>query len=56
MSVYNHRPMVPSAVSGRFNDLLEAVKNEYEALSQETSVFKLQRDEYEHKSSRFDLR
>ncbi|CAO0792859.1 unnamed protein product [Mucor circinelloides] len=48
MSVYNHRPMVPTNQTRLF-ELLEAVKVEYDQLSQEAQITKSQRDEYEHK-------
>ncbi|EPB89230.1 glucose repression regulatory protein TUP1 [Mucor circinelloides 1006PhL] len=48
MSVYNHRPMVPTNQT-RLLELLEAVKVEYDQLSQEAQITKSQRDEYEHK-------
>jgi glucose repression regulatory protein TUP1 len=48
MSVYNHRPMVPNNQT-RLLELLDAVKGEYDQLSQEVQHAKNQRDEYEHK-------
>lgn len=48
MSVYNHRPMVP-ANQTRLLELLEAIKVEYDQLSQDAQIAKSQRDEYEHK-------
>lgn len=48
MSVYNHRPMVP-ANQTRLLELLEAIKVEYDQLSQDAQITKNQRDEYEHK-------
>ena len=48
MSVYNHRSMVPPN-SSRLLELLEAVKLEYDHLTQEAIIMKTQRDEYEHK-------
>ncbi|GAA5810467.1 hypothetical protein MFLAVUS_003888 [Mucor flavus] len=48
MSVYNHRPMVP-ANQTRLLELLEAIKVEYDQLSQDAQLTKNQRDEYEHK-------
>ncbi|CAG8792867.1 31412_t:CDS:2, partial [Racocetra persica] len=43
--------IVPGGTSGpsRFNELLEALKNEYESLSQEAMTYKIQREEFEHK-------
>lgn len=52
MSVYNHRPMVPTNQT-RLLELLEAVKVEYDQLSQEAQITKSQRDEYEHKGMLF---
>ncbi|KAL1914353.1 uncharacterized protein VTP21DRAFT_8992 [Calcarisporiella thermophila] len=46
MSVYNHRPMVPP---GRTLDLLDQLKQEFDALAQEASVGKMRLDDYEHK-------
>ncbi|ORZ03612.1 WD40-repeat-containing domain protein [Syncephalastrum racemosum] len=48
MSVYNHRPMVPTT-QNRLLELLDAVRGEFEQLTQEAIVCKSQRDEYEHK-------
>ncbi|CAG8621980.1 6850_t:CDS:10 [Cetraspora pellucida] len=50
-NIYNHRQIVPGGTSGpsRFNELLEALKNEYENLSQEAMTYKIQREEFEHK-------
>lgn len=48
--IYNHRPMVPAGISGRVSELLEAIKAEFDSITQDTSVYKLQRDEFEHKS------
>lgn len=53
MSVYNHRPMVPTNQT-RLLELLEAVKVEYDQLSQEAQITKSQRDEYEHKGRATD--
>lgn len=55
MSVYNHRPMVPTNQT-RLLELLEAVKVEYDQLSQEAQITKSQRDEYEHKGNLVDSR
>jgi hypothetical protein len=49
MSVYNHRPMVPAAQS-RIVELLEAIRAEFDQLSQEAMICKSQRDDLEHKS------
>jgi glucose repression regulatory protein TUP1 len=51
--VYHNRTMMPAqggAPSARLTELLEAIKNEFEAVTQDTSIFKMQRDEFEHKS------
>jgi len=48
MSVYNHRPVVPPAQS-RIVELLEAIKGEFDQLTQEALTCRSQRDEYEHK-------
>lgn len=48
MSVYNHRAMVP-AMGGRVAELLEGIKAEFDSVSQEMSLSKLQRDELDHK-------
>ncbi|KAI8583067.1 hypothetical protein K450DRAFT_224054 [Umbelopsis ramanniana AG] len=48
MSVYNHRPMVPAAQS-RIVELLEAIRAEFDQLSQEAMICKSQRDDLEHK-------
>jgi hypothetical protein len=37
----------------RLNELLEAIRNEFDAVTQDTSIFRLQRDDFEHKSMRF---
>lgn len=39
-----------NSISSRLPELLEAVKQEFEQASQDTHVYKLQRDEFEHKS------
>lgn len=49
MSVYNHRPMVPTTQS-RLIELLDAVRAEFDQLAQEAIMVKNQRDEYELKS------
>ncbi|KAI8329507.1 WD40-repeat-containing domain protein [Chlamydoabsidia padenii] len=48
MSVYNHRPMVPSPVN-RFVEMLDSIRNEFDQLTQEAFICKSQRDEFEHK-------
>ncbi|KAG2186264.1 hypothetical protein INT43_002702 [Umbelopsis isabellina] len=48
MSVYNHRPMAPPAQS-RIVELLEAIRAEFDQLSQEAMICKSQRDDLEHK-------
>lgn len=52
MSVYNHRPMVPAAQS-RIVELLEAIRGEFDQLTQEAMICKSQRDDLEHKSEWF---
>lgn len=52
MSVYNHRPMIPTA-QNRISELLDTIKVEFDSLNQEASVFKMQRDDLEHKSKFF---
>ena len=49
MSVYNHRPMVPPT-QNRLIELLDAVRAEFDQLTQEAIMCKSQRDEFEHKS------
>ncbi|KAI8575534.1 hypothetical protein K450DRAFT_261385 [Umbelopsis ramanniana AG] len=48
MSVYNHRPVVPPAPS-RIAELLDAIKGEFDQLTQDAIACRSQRDEYEHK-------
>ncbi|KAL0075532.1 hypothetical protein J3Q64DRAFT_1775489 [Phycomyces blakesleeanus] len=48
MSVYNHRPMVPPT-QGRLIELLDAVKAEFDQLTQDVVTVKAQRDDFEHK-------
>ncbi|KAI8386923.1 WD40-repeat-containing domain protein [Blakeslea trispora] len=48
MSVYNHRPIAPTNPT-RLMELLDAIKIEYDQLSQDAQVIKSQRDEYERK-------
>ncbi|KAI8146654.1 WD40-repeat-containing domain protein [Fennellomyces sp. T-0311] len=48
MSVYNHRPMVPPT-QNRLIELLDAVRAEFDQLTQEAIMCKNQRDEFEHK-------
>ncbi|KAI8980886.1 WD40-repeat-containing domain protein [Pilobolus umbonatus] len=48
MSVYNYRPMPPPNPN-RLLELLEAIKLEYDHLTQDAIITKTQRDEYEHK-------
>lgn len=45
----NHRTVVSSGPSNRLGELLEALKGELDNLNQDSSVFKMQREEYEHK-------
>ena len=49
-NVYNHRPMVPASVPSRLTELLDAIKQEFDSMNQDTSVFRAQRDEYDNKS------
>ena len=49
MSVYNHRPMVPTPQS-RIVEMLDSIRNEFDQLAQELYVCKTQRDDFEHKS------
>jgi len=44
----SHRALVP-AVS-RFGELFEALKIEFDAVMQDMNVYKMQREDYEHKS------
>ncbi|SAM09359.1 hypothetical protein [Absidia glauca] len=48
MSVYNHRPMVPSPAN-RFVEMLDSIRSEFDQLTQEAFMCKSQRDEFEHK-------
>ncbi|KAI8098462.1 WD40-repeat-containing domain protein [Halteromyces radiatus] len=48
MSVYNHRPMVPTT-QNRLLELLDNVRTEFEQLTQDAIVCKSQRDEFEMK-------
>ncbi|KAI8332627.1 WD40-repeat-containing domain protein [Chlamydoabsidia padenii] len=48
MSVYNHRPMVPTT-QNRLLELLDNVRTEFEQLTQDAIVCKNQRDEFELK-------
>ncbi|CAG8528929.1 26199_t:CDS:2, partial [Gigaspora rosea] len=51
-NIYNHRQIVPGGGTGgpsRINELLDALKNEFESLSQEAMTYKIQREEFEHK-------
>ncbi|BFZ62391.1 proteinral transcription repressor [Saitoella coloradoensis] len=51
-NIYNHgRPMVPPALTNRLSELLDAIKNEFDSITQEASVFKMHKDDYEHKIS-----
>jgi glucose repression regulatory protein TUP1 len=44
-TIYGHRPLVP----GRALELLENLKNEYESLTHDCNMMKMQRDDYERK-------
>jgi glucose repression regulatory protein TUP1 len=46
-TVYNHRQI---NASSRLNELLDAIRVEFENVSQDTSMLKIQRDDFEHKS------
>ena len=50
-NIYNHRQLVPGGAGGssRANELLDALRQEFENLSQEASMYKMQRDDLEHK-------
>jgi len=50
MSVYNHRQLVPGAGgSNRANELLDLLKQEFDNVQQEAAMYKMQRDDLEHK-------
>ena len=46
-----YRPLVPPALNSRVVELLDAVKNEFDTIGQEVSVFKMHKDDYDHKIS-----
>ena len=48
--MYSHRPSMP-AMSSRFHELLDAMKNEYESAMQDFGAYKMQREDFEHKSN-----
>ncbi|CAG8492194.1 14791_t:CDS:10 [Funneliformis mosseae] len=50
-NIYNHRQIVPGGAGGtsRVNELLEALKQEFDTLQQEAAMYKMQRDDLEHK-------
>ncbi|KAI7869368.1 WD40-repeat-containing domain protein, partial [Spinellus fusiger] len=48
MSVYNHRPMVPPQQS-RIMEVLEAIRAEFDKVSQDIYLYKGEKDEFEHK-------
>ncbi|KAJ1976534.1 general transcription repressor [Dimargaris verticillata] len=55
-NIYNHRTMVPSsAPTNRIPDLLDALKVEFEALSQEVSMGKGQKDDGDNKANLAEL-
>ncbi|CAG8553600.1 15599_t:CDS:2, partial [Dentiscutata heterogama] len=57
-NIYNHRQIVPGGGTGgpsRINELLDALKNEFESLSQEAMTYKIQREEFEHKAEEVSL-
>lgn len=41
--------MVQPNMSGRINEILDSVKNEFDSILQEASMYKLQRDDLELK-------
>lgn len=49
--IYSHRQIAPggTASSSRFNELLEALKAEFDNLQQDALAYKMQREEFEHK-------
>ena len=47
--MHPHRPLVPN----RFLELLDNIKLEFESLSHEVNVSKVQRDDYERKRTLF---
>jgi len=46
-NIYNHRQIVPGGAGGtsRVNELLEALKQEFDTLQQEAAMYKMQRDD-----------
>uniref|UniRef100_A0A1D1YKA0 General transcriptional corepressor tupA n=2 Tax=Anthurium amnicola TaxID=1678845 RepID=A0A1D1YKA0_9ARAE len=50
-NIYNHRQLVPGggAGSNRVNELFDALKQEFDSLQQEAAMYKMQRDDLEHK-------
>lgn len=50
-NIYNHSSILPSGTNSRISELLEALKNEFDAISQDVTMFKVQREELEHKLS-----
>ena len=53
--VYNQRPagqppQQPGGFSERLHHMLEAIKTEFDSVTQDTSVYRMQRDEFEMKS------
>jgi len=53
-NIYNHRPMLPATQNSsnntnRFAEMLEQLKSEYDQLHQEAVVYKMQKDDLEHK-------
>ena len=49
-NIYNHRQIVPGAGgSNRANELLDLLKQEFDNVQQEAAMYKMQRDDLEHK-------
>jgi hypothetical protein len=50
-NIYSHRQIVPASTTAatRIGDLLEALKTEIETLHQESTMYKMQRDDLENK-------
>jgi hypothetical protein len=50
-NIYSHRQLVPGggAGSNRVNELIDALKQEFDNLQQEAAMYKMQRDDLEHK-------
>ncbi|KAI9015889.1 WD40-repeat-containing domain protein [Phycomyces nitens] len=48
MSVYNHRPMVPTP-QNRIIEVLDAIRAEFDKMTQDIYLYKSEKDEFEHK-------